>query len=219
MIGSIFATILNARSRRLLLEEAQQSANELKAKSELLALVSHEIRTPLNALVGFSSLARTATDPVKLDRYHTILEQSSRSLMELVNDILDMSKIEAGRMGLESVPFNLHQLVKSLGEQYQPLAEQKELSFQAVIADTIPAWVLGDPVRLRQILVNLIANAVKFTNSGKVTCSVEISPHGTGEGQSPQIRFEVRDSGQTAKAPKRVLPSLKNWRINGKMIH
>lgn len=193
IIGGIFAMILNARSRRLL-QEAQRSALELQAKSEFLALVSHEIRTPLNALVGFSSLARTTKDPARLDQYHAILEQSSRSLMELVNGILDMSKIEAGRMELEAVPFNLRQLVTELDEPYRHLAGIKKLSFSVSVADDVPAWVLGDPVRLRQILANLLANAVKFTENGEVSFSISCNSRSEGN-DSPSIRFEVRDTG------------------------
>lgn len=175
--------------------EAKKAAEAASiAKSQFLANISHEIRTPLNALVGFSSMARKATDPVKLDQYHAILEQSSRSLMDLVNDILDMSKIEAGRMEFETVPFNLRQLIVSLEGQYHPLAEQKKLAFQVVVTDNVPAWVLGDPVRLRQILANLLANAVKFTESGEVTCTVGLSAHVTAAGQ-PLLRLEVRDTG------------------------
>ena len=192
IVGGFFAMILNARSRRLVLE-AQQSAIELKARSEFLALVSHEIRTPLNALVGFSTLARQATDPLKLGQYHAILEQSSRSLLDLVNNILDMSKIEAGRMEMETVPFNLRQLVTGLEEPYRTLAGQKNLTFEIVIAENVPVWVLGDPVRLRQILVNLLSNAVKFTQSGSVTCTVCLS--GPAVAGNPLVRFEVRDTG------------------------
>lgn len=193
IIGSIFAMILNARSRRLQ-QEAQQSALELQAKSEFLALVSHEIRTPLNALIGFSGMARTATDPVQIAQYLAILEQSSRSLMELVNDILDMSKIEAGRMALETAPFNLRQLVAGLEDQYRPLADQKKLAFQVAVADNVPAWVSGDPLRLRQILANLLANAVKFTESGAVSCTVGLGGC-PADGSCPPVRFEVRDTG------------------------
>jgi signal transduction histidine kinase/DNA-binding LytR/AlgR family response regulator len=192
IVGGFFALILNARSRRLVLE-AQQSAMALQARSEFLALVSHEIRTPLNALVGFSTLARQATDPRKLGEYHAILEQSSRSLLELVNNILDMSKIEAGRMAVEAVPFNLRQLVTSLEEPYRSLAEQKNLTFHSVIAADVPVWVRGDPLRLRQILVNLLSNAVKFTESGSVSCTVDLS--GSTVAGDPLVRFEVRDTG------------------------
>lgn len=181
--------------RTIQLTEAKKAAEDAnRAKSQFLATISHEIRTPLNALVGFSSMVRTTTDPVRLEQYHAILEQSSRSLMELVNDILDMSKIEAERMELESIPFNLRHLAVGLEEQYRPLAEQKNLTFQVVMTDELPEWVLGDPVRLRQILANLLANAVKFTNSGEVGFIVSSSERMMAA-EEPLIRFEVRDSG------------------------
>ncbi|MFH1028264.1 MAG: ATP-binding protein, partial [Pseudomonadota bacterium] len=182
-------------------KNAAEAAN--RAKSQFLATISHEIRTPLNALVGFSSMVRTTADPVKLERYHAILEQSSRSLMEMVNDILDMSKIEAGRLELETVPFNLRQLAVSLEEQYRPLAEQKDLAFQVLMTDELSEWVLGDPVRLRQILANLLANAVKFTNSGEVRCLLSSGDRTVTAG-GHLVRFEVQDTGigipETARA-------------------
>lgn len=203
MIGSLFAMILHARSRRLL-QEAQQSALELKAKSEFLALVSHEIRTPLNALVGFSSLARMTTDTVKLDQYHAMLEQSSQAMMDLLNDILDMSKIEAGRMTVESLPFNMHQLISGLENQYAPLAAQQSLAFNLVVGDDVPEWVTGDAVRVRQVLTNLLSNAVKFTERGTVSCHVAlvIPPKYNG---TFKIRFEVTDTGTGISEAKRSL--------------
>ncbi|MDD2308860.1 MAG: response regulator [Desulfuromonadaceae bacterium] len=164
------------------------------AKSQFLAVMSHEIRTPINVLIGFSSLARTATDPVKLGQYHAILEQSSRSLMELVDDILDMSKIEAGQMECETVPFNLRQLIGSLEEQYHHLATRKGLWLHVTVQENVPAWILGDPVRLRQILTNLLANAIKFTDSDGVSLSISTGDGGPGKGE-PTLRFEVKDSG------------------------
>ncbi|NVN99771.1 MAG: response regulator [Geobacteraceae bacterium] len=174
------------------LRRAKAAAEEAsKVKSQFLATMSHEIRTPLNALVGFSTLAQTATDPDKINQYISILEQSSRSLMDLVNNILDMSKIEAGRLEFEAVPINLRQLVTSLKEQYSHLANQKMLKFRVFMTDNLPVWVLGDPVRLRQILTNLLSNAVKFTERGEVSWTIS-----NLEKEGAQVvRFKVRDTG------------------------
>ncbi len=177
------------------LSEAKSVAEAANStKSRFLATMSHEIRTPLNALVGFSGLARTAADPAKREQYLAILEQSSYSLMEMVNDILDMSKIEAGRLEFEAIPFNLRRLVSSLEEQYRPLADKQKLSFKVVVNGDVPTWILGDPIRLRQILANLLANAVKFTESGSVFCSVSLSDNDKDSGH-PMVRLEVCDTG------------------------
>ena len=181
--------------RTVQLSEAKKTAEAANmAKSQFLATMSHEVRTPLNAIVGFSAMARAATDPVKVAQYLGIIEQSSNSLMMLVNDILDMSKIESGRMEFETVPLNLRQLVASLDEEYGHLADQKKVAFQIDLADTVPEWVLGDPIRLRQVLANLLSNAVKFTTSGDISFTVSMVNRPEAAGQ-PLVCFEVRDTG------------------------
>jgi signal transduction histidine kinase/DNA-binding NarL/FixJ family response regulator len=192
VFGVLFSLILNARSRRLLLE-ARQSAQELQAKTEFLALVSHEIRTPLNALVGFSALARKATEPAALDQYLDIMAQASRSLLDLVNNILDLSKLGAHRLQCEAVPVDLRSLARSLEGEYLPLAQAKGLAWNLTVAAEVPAWGQGDPLRIRQILVNLLANAVKFTEKGEVSCAVTWL--GAGPEPGARVRLEVRDTG------------------------
>jgi len=158
------------------LQQARIAADEANhAKSEFLALVSHEIRTPLAAIVGFSSLAYGTTVPNKHREYLHIIEQSSQSLMELVNNILDMSKIEAGRLEIETMPLNLHQLTLSIENQYQAQAHFKEIGFRITLDKDVPIWVNSDPVRLRQILANLLSNAIKFTPAGEVVCLISLT--------------------------------------------
>ncbi len=198
---------LETANARLIIEVSERKLTEValgeakaaaelanSTKSQFLANMSHEIRTPMNSVIGFSSLARKTTDPVKLDQYLGILEQSSDSLMLLLNDILDMSKIEAGRMTLEILPLNLRLFVGSFKEQYASLALQKKLMFRLDVADDVPEWVMADAVRLRQILVNLLANAVKFTENGEVSCTVCLSGHVMGTGHA-LVRFAVQDTG------------------------
>lgn len=173
-------------------------------KSEFLALVSHEIRTPLNALVGFSALAKTANNPDILNQYIEIIYESSISLMKLVNGILDMSKIEAGELQLEHIPFNLEEMIDGINHQCSAVAEQKMLSFQIMKVGNLPTWVIGDPVRFRQIFSNLLDNAIKFTESGGVAFTIALAMQQV-QRNSCVIRFDVLDTGIGIPKDKRPL--------------
>jgi PAS domain S-box-containing protein len=177
------------------LDQARKAAERAdRGKSDFLALVSHEIRTPLNAIVGFSALARRTTEPDRLREYMEILDQSALILMDLVNDILDMSKVEAGQLQLESIPFNVPDAVDLLQWQFAPLAAKKNIVLQVRKGDDLPVWALGDPMRFRQIVSNLLSNAIKFTTNGVVVLEVGTLPPAPDDDRC-RIRVEVQDSG------------------------
>jgi signal transduction histidine kinase len=153
----------------LLLEkmEAAEAAN--RAKSEFLANMSHEIRTPLNAILGFTDLLQR--DDRTWDNRHEylkVVESSGEHLLHLIDDILDISKIEAGRMIFEKVPCSPHQIITDLLSALRPRAEAKGVLLEHFPTNQLPATIQTDPVRLRQLLMNLIGNAIKFTEQGWV---------------------------------------------------
>jgi signal transduction histidine kinase len=153
-----------------LAEEAQQ-AN--RAKSEFLAMMSHELRTPMNAVLGFTSLLRESMIDEEQARYVETISASARALLDLINDILDFSKLEAGRMGLDADPFSLLESVEGVMELLAPRAAERDLDFCAFLPSNLPAEIVGDDTRFRQILVNLVGNAIKFTERGHVGVRVE----------------------------------------------
>ena len=160
-----------------------------RAKSAFLANTSHEIRTPLNGLLGLARMAQRPTlEPALRQQYLTQLVDSAQSLAEVISDVLDLSKIEAGRLTLESVPFALRELVQTVHRNYLALAQAKGLLLTLLVADDVPQFVQGDPVRTRQVLVNFLTNAIKFTESGSV--QIELCRDGAG-----RIRLAVTDTG------------------------
>nr|WP_320009683.1 ATP-binding protein [uncultured Desulfobulbus sp.] len=178
------------------LREAREAAEKAsQVKSDFLALVSHEIRTPLNSLVGLSRLARRTTHKEQLHQYIDIIDQSAHLLMNLVNDVLDMSKVEAGQLHIEAAPFNLVQLLELLRWQFTPLVDNNDgVSMRLELGPGLPAWVVGDATRLRQIVSNLLANAIKFTDNGAVILRVQEEK----SGENPTaclLRIEVVDTG------------------------
>ncbi len=173
-------TLANAR-------DAAEAAS--RAKSAFLANTSHEIRTPLNGLLGLARLAMQPTlDPTRRGQYLEQIHDSARSLADIISDILDLSKIEAGKFSIESVPFDLRKLLVAVHHAYQSLAHGRSLALNLRIADDVPAMVRGDPVRVRQILSNYITNGLKFTERGQVSIEAGMATPGV-------VRLTVSDTG------------------------
>ncbi|HVQ13466.1 MAG TPA: ATP-binding protein, partial [Vicinamibacterales bacterium] len=224
--GLIYAVARDVTDRRAAEEALQQNAEHLSqlvkelevarqraeqatvAKGEFLANMSHEIRTPMNAIIGMTDLTlQTRLTPQQREYIRTARE-SAESLMTIIDDILDVSKIEARRLTLERAPFHFRDTVEDSVKLLAPRADQKGLDLSCRIAPDIPDALIGDPGRLRQVLLNLVGNAIKFTDEGEVAVNVSVDERGKDD---VRLRFTVRDTGIG-------IPEEKQWEIFGAFV-
>jgi signal transduction histidine kinase/ActR/RegA family two-component response regulator len=175
------------------LSEALDSAKRASlAKSDFLANMSHEIRTPMNGIIGMTDLALDTSSDEERQEYLEIVKRSAQALLAIINDILDFSKIEAGKIQIEQVAFNLRQTVNDCVQILRARADEKDLQIHVVVDEQTPPMVLGDPTRLRQVLINLMGNAIKFTKHGQITVRIETL---AVVGAPAQLKFTVQDTG------------------------
>lgn len=200
---SIEGVLLNITEKKLIekeLEKAKEDAEKAKedaekanlAKSMFLANMSHEIRTPMNGIIGFLDLLKSTELNSEQHQYIENIELSTETLLILINDILDISKIESGKFELETVDFSLRSIVENTVNSLYAYAVKKNIELNSYIKLNVPNYVYGDPVRLKQVLINLINNAIKFTEAGEVLVEVSIEKE---TANNYQIKFSVKDTG------------------------
>ncbi|MCL2831882.1 MAG: ATP-binding protein [Treponema sp.] len=180
----VFAKILAVKQK-----EAESAS---RAKSAFLANMSHEIRTPMNSIIGFSELSLDSQVTPRVREYLEMIKENARGLLDIINDILDLSKVESGAFNIEAIPFDLRKLLESCKNIIMPKAVKKNIYLQLYAESVINKILVGDPTKLRQVLLNLLSNAVKFTEFGGVKLSVIISDQTK---DTVTLRFMVEDSG------------------------
>lgn len=174
-------------------EKATQTAEDaVKAKQQFLSNMSHEIRTPMNAIIGFTKVVLKTDLTAKQKEYLTAIKLSGNSLIVLINDILDLAKVDAGKMSFEEIPFKMSSSISAMMHLFETKVQEKNIKLVKEYDDRIPEVLLGDPVRLHQIILNLVSNAVKFTSKGKITVAVQLLKD---DEENAIIEFTVSDTG------------------------
>ncbi|WP_090524502.1 PAS domain-containing hybrid sensor histidine kinase/response regulator [Mucilaginibacter sp. NFR10] len=180
------------KARQDLIWAKEMAEKSSKFKSEFLSIMSHEIRTPMNAVIGTTNLLLDENPRPEQMEYLNTLKFSGENLLAIINDILDYNKIEAGKLELNNSRFNIHQLIHKIKQSFEPKAAEKKMTLELITDDTIPGDLMGDAMRLSQVLNNLISNAIKFTHTGKVIIRLDkdvITPN------TVNIKFAVTDTG------------------------
>lgn len=171
-------------------DAAKASSN---AKGQFLATMSHEIRTPMNAIIGMSDLILKAGISPQINEYATIINTSSKDLLKIINDILDFSKIDAGKLDIEVVPMNLRDLLEEVADIFKHSLAQKSVELITDIHENVPRQIKTDPLRLKQVMINLVSNAVKFTHEGEIL--IRVTTRNQENGAGFYLEFSIHDTG------------------------
>ncbi len=186
------ATEIAEEEKRNAEKSTKIAENAVKAKQQFLSNMSHEIRTPMNAIIGFTKVVLKTDLSAKQKEYLSAIKLSGDALIVLINDILDLAKVDAGKMTFEKVPFKLSASISAMLHVFETKIQEKNLELVTEYDDTIPKVLLGDPVRLHQIILNLVSNAIKFTSKGRITVSVRLLNE---DDESSTIEFAISDTG------------------------